>query len=90
MQKVNDIRQQAFTPYKLQSEKKQDKGRTFTVWMSDAEFAQLERDMAFIEEPKPSTALKQLAKIGSNLLGEGSTACAISTLFKNKKRRERY
>lgn len=90
MPKVNEPTQEPFIPYKLESEKKKDKGRTFTVWMSDEEYAQLEKDMTFINEPKPSTALKQLAKIGSNLLGEGSVSCAIDILFKNKRRRERY
>ena len=90
MPKKNDVTQEPFVNYKLEEEKKQSSGRTFTVWMSDEEWADLQKDMEFLEEPKPSTALKQLAKIGSNLLGEPSVACVISTLFKNKRRRERY
>ena len=90
MPKTNDITQEPFTNYKLAEEKAKDKGRTFTVWMSDQEFAELQKDMEFINEPKPSTALKQLAKIGSNLLGQPSMAFTIQTLFKNKAKRERY
>jgi len=89
MPKINEPTQEPFIPYKLEAERKKDKGKTFTVWMSEEEFADLERDMEFINEPKPSTALKQLAKIGSNLLGERSMAFTIQTLFKNKQRRER-
>lgn len=90
MPKTNDVTQEPFVPYKLEEEREKDKGKTFTVWMSDDEWAQLQKDMAFINEPKPSTALKQLAKIGSNLIGEPSTACVIETLFINKRRRDRY
>lgn len=89
MPKKNDVTQEPFTNYKLDEEKK-GAGKTFTVWMSDDEYADLQRDMEFINEPKPSTALKQLAKIGSNLLGQPSMAYTIKTLFKNKERRERY
>lgn len=90
MPKVNDKTQEPFTSYKLEEERQKGKGRTFTVWMSDEEYAELQKDMAFINEPKPSTALKQLAKIGSNLLGEPSVKSVIDTLFINKRRRERY
>lgn len=90
MPKTNDITQEPFVNYKLEKEKAKDKGKTFTVWMSDEEYKQLEMDMEFINEPKPSTALKQLAKIGSNLLGEPSMTFTIQTLFKNKAKRERY
>lgn len=90
MPKKNDHTQEPFINYKLDEEKSKDKGRTFTVWMSNQEYADLEKDMEFINEPKPSTALKQLAKIGSNLLGEPSMAFTIQTLFKNKQKRERF
>lgn len=90
MPKINDPTQEPFTSYKLEEERQKEKGKIFTVWMSDAEWDQLQKDMAFINEPKPSTALKQLAKIGSNLIGQPSTACIIETLFINKRRRERY
>ena len=66
MPKSNDVTQEPFVNYQLEGEKKKTSGKTFTVWMSDEEYADLERDMDFLEEPKPSTALKQLAKIGSN------------------------
>lgn len=90
MPKANNPEQEPFTSYKLEEERSKDKGRTFTVWMSDEEWEQLKQDMDFINEPKPSTALKQLAKIGSNLLGTPSVRCVTDTLFINKRRRERY
>lgn len=90
MPKSNDPTQEPFVNYKLDEEKKKDKGRTFTVWMSDEEWDQLQKDMDLINEPKPSTALKQLAKMGSNLLGTPSVRCVTETLFINKRRRERY
>lgn len=90
MPKKNDVTQEPFVNYDLEEEREKKSGRTFTVWMSDEEWAELQRDMEFLEEPKPSTCLKQLAKIGSNLLGEPSMSFTIKTLFKNKRRRERY
>lgn len=90
MPKVNDKTQEPFTNYKLEEEKAKDKGRTFTVWMSEEEWNQLQKDMEFLNEPKPSTALKQLSKMGSNLLGVPSVRCVTETLFINKRRRERY
>lgn len=90
MPKKNDVTQEPFTSYKLEEERQKISGKTFTVWMSDQEYEELKKDMEFINEPKPSTALKQLAKIGSNLLGQPSMSFTISTLFKNKQRRERY
>lgn len=90
MPKTTDVTQEPFVNYTLEEEKKKGSGRTFTVWMSDQEWEELQKDMDFLEEPKPSTCLKQLAKIGSNLLGQPSVSCVVSTLFKNKRRRERY
>lgn len=90
MPKTNNITQEPFRKYKLDHETAKDKGKTFTVWMSDQEFLDLQKDMEFINEPKPSTALKQLAKIGSNLLGQPSMEFTIQTLFKNKQKRERF
>jgi len=90
MPKTNDITQEPFVNYKLEVEKLKEKGHTFTVWMSDAEWDDLQKDMVFIQEPKPSTALKQLARMGSNLLGVPSVRCVTETLFINKRRRERY
>lgn len=90
MPKENDPTQEPFVPYKLESEKFKEKGRTFTVWMSDVEWDEFQKDMEFIQEPKPSTALKQLAKMGSNLLGVPSVRCVTETLFINKRKRERY
>jgi len=59
-----------FTPQKLEEEKAKDKGRTFTVWMSEDDDAWLNDAKRLIRQPKDSTALKQLAQIGANMLGE--------------------
>jgi len=88
MPKTNDITQEPFVNYKLPEEKKS--GKTFTVWMSDQEYEDLQRLKEQIHQPKDSTALKQLAKIGANLLGQPSMAFTIETLFKNKRRKERF
>jgi len=78
-----------FTPYKLEEDRKGGKGRTFTIWMSDEEYAWLQDQKKLIRQPKDSTALKQLARIGANMLGRPEMTYAIDTLFKNNRKNER-
>jgi len=89
MPKTNDKTQEPFTPYKLEGEKAKEKGRTFTVYMSDDDDAWLNDAKKLIRQPKDSTAIKQLAQIGANMLGEPKMAFAIDTLFKNNRKNER-
>ena len=89
MPKTNDPTQEPFTSYKLDEEKSKDKGRTFTVWMSEDDDKWLKDAQRLIRQPKDSTAIKQLAQIGANLLGEPKMAFAIDTLFKNNRKNER-
>lgn len=89
MPKTNDLTQEPFTPYKLDDEKAKDKGETFTIWMSAEEMEWLNENKRLIRQPKNSTALKQLAKIGAYMLGQPSTAFVIDTLFKNDAKNER-
>jgi len=75
---------EGFTPYKLEEERAKDKTLTFTVWLSEEEKLQLVRAKKIIEQPKNSTALKMLAKIGIITLDDPKIKEIIGVLFKNK------
>jgi hypothetical protein len=84
MPKVNDVSQEPFVRY--HEEKKQD---CFPVYLNAEERALLDKCKRIIEQPKDSTALKQLAWIGANLIEGQPTKYIVETLFKNKRKNER-
>ncbi len=88
MSKTNDPTQEPFRNYKLVQEKK-DSGETFTVWISAKERKWLNTQKRLLRQPKDSTAIKQLAKIGADLLGNPSQTRIIDTVFKNKSKNKR-
>jgi hypothetical protein len=84
MPKTNDVTQEPFRRYHL--EKKQD---CFPVYLNTEERALLNRFKRLVEQPKDSTALKQLAWMGAFLIESQPTRYVVETLFKNKKKNER-
>jgi len=78
------IEQKAFTRY--HEEKQRD---TFTVSLNEEERQLLEDCKHIIEQPKDSTALKQLAWIGAKVLHEEKTAYILANVFKNKRNNKR-
>jgi len=88
MPKNNNPTQEPFTSYTL-DEKKKDGSETFTVWISAKERKWLDAQKRLIRQPKDSTALKQLAKIGADLLGAPSQTRILNTIFKNNRKNER-
>ena len=83
------LEKQPFVNYKLQEERKKDKGEAFTIWISSSEREWLNDMKKRINQPKDSTAIKQLAKIGAFLIGRPEMTFTIDTLFKNKRKNER-
>jgi len=78
------IEQAPFTRYHEQ--KKVD---SFTVRLNDEERKQLEKDKRILHQAKDSTALKQLAQIGSYVLHRSETGMIIDIVFKNKSKNAR-
>lgn len=78
------IEQKPFVKYK--EGKKVD---AFTVRLNAQERAMLEQDKKILQQVKDSTALKQLAWIGSNVLHDNFTGAILELIFKNKRRNER-
>jgi len=78
------LKQEPFTRYN--DEKVAD---TFTVKLNEAERSQFEKAKRIIEQKKDSTALKQLAWIGTKVLLEEKTEFILATVFKNKRKNAR-
>ena len=62
---------------------------SFTVWLNKDERAMLDGAKKLLEQPKDSTALKTLAKLGAKLLGDDKTVFILDTVFKNKRNNKR-
>lgn len=62
---------------------------TFTVRLNKSEREQLNIDKKRLRQQKDSTAIKQLASIGSNVLHDDFTGSIIDTIFKNKRRNQK-
>ena len=77
-----------FIPTKLEEERSETKD-TFTIRLNKEERIQLNADKAIIEQAKDSTAMKQLASIGSKVIHEPKIAELLATLFKNKRNNKR-
>ena len=78
------IEQAPFRRY--HEEKKID---AFTVRFNKEERLQFEEDKKILQQVKDSTALKQLARIGSFVIHDKKTLAIITVLFKNKKNNSR-
>lgn len=60
------------------------------VRLNSSEKKALARSMAILEQPKHSTALKQLAlEIGANVVHEGWVARLLQSVFENKRKNQR-
>lgn len=62
---------------------------SFTVRLNEEERKRLEEDKHILEQEKDSTAIKQLALIGSIVIREPKTAAILGILFKNKRNNKR-
>ena len=83
------IKKQPFVNYKLEEEKAKEKTSTFTVWLNEEETIKLNEIKKVLEQPKNSTAIKTLAKIGILTLDDPKTSEVIQVLFKNKANNKR-
>jgi len=81
--------QKPFYPIRDEEERAKDKRKIFTVSLSLEEYEQLKIDMKVLRQPKDSTTLKQLWKIGSNVLHDQKTGLAIRTILGNTERNAR-
>lgn len=83
------MEREAFTRTRLDEERAQDKRKVISVSLSLEELKQLEEDASFLGQEKPSTALKQLAEIGSIVIHTPETRAIIERVFNNDRRNKR-
>lgn len=87
MSDFKDVR--PFEPKRLEEERAKDTRTIFTVSMSLEEYESLKLDMKVLKQPKDSTALKQLWKIGRNVLHDQKTGLALRTILDNINKNKR-
>lgn len=79
--------QPAFVPQRLEEERSKDKGRVFTIRLNEEEEKQLEEVMAFLQQPKDSTAYKQMFKIGYvNVIHDEKIKLILSSILDNRRK----
>jgi hypothetical protein len=77
------------TPFYRTNETLKDDKFTVKLSKDGSERELLEKCKRIIEQPKDSTAIKQLAFIGAKVLLDEKTEYIITTLFKNSKKNKR-
>lgn len=80
------LEKKPFVKYNLSNDNKPD---TFTIRLNEVERTFLNKCKIILEQPKDSTALKQLACIGANVLHDKITGRIIQSIFKNKTNNKR-
>ncbi len=77
-----------FTKMHLDEEKRKHTD-TFNVRLNPEERKQLEEDKKLIQQPKDSTAFKELAELGSIVLHDKKIAQIIKVILGNRRRNKR-
>jgi len=83
------LTQVPFVRYKLEEEKAEEKRKIFTISLNLEEYKQLQEDMKELKQPKDSTCIKQLWKIGRIVLHDNQTGLILKTILGNSIRNER-
>ena len=83
------LKKTPFRTTKLEEEKKEDHRETFTVSINKEERARLNEDKKILQQEKDSTALKQLAELGHNVLHSDLTGKSVRVVMSNKRRNKR-
>jgi hypothetical protein len=66
------------------------KGDAITIWLNKEEREQLEKAKLVLEQERDSTAFKQAAALGFEILiGDPKTATLLGIVFKNKRNNKR-
>ena len=74
-----------FRKYNLEERKKD----VFSLRLNDEERAKLEEDKRILRQPKDSTAVKMLMKIGHFVIHEPKIKEIVNTIFENNRKNEK-
>jgi hypothetical protein len=83
------IEKKPFQSYKFEEERSEEKGKVFTIRLNAEELENLKQAQKILQQEKDSTALKQLAMYGLNVLHDRSTAYILSVLNDNLRKNKR-
>jgi len=84
----NNIIKKPFTSYSLESEEEQGSD-IFTVRLNKDDREILNNAKLLLRQQKDSTALKQLARLGSIVLHDQKTTLILNTILNNERRNKR-
>lgn len=80
------IEKKSFRRYNLEEKSKKE---ALTIRLNEEERNQLDYDKKILQQVKDSTAMKQLAQIGSKVLHDKKIAEIIDIILGNKRRNKR-
>lgn len=83
------IKSKPFQKLRLDEDKEKDKFIVFTVKMNKEEYADLEEMKIILNQKKDSTALKQLAVIGSKVLLDEKVKSILEVCLNNYRKNKR-
>lgn len=78
-----------FVPTRLEEEREQDKGRTIGVWFNEEELRLLEECGVFLHQEKSATIIKQMIRLGANLIDRPEIASIRDLVFNNVRKNKR-
>lgn len=81
------MNKEPFVKYNLDEEGKRID--SFTIRLNDEERKQLEEDKKILQQKKDSTAIKQLASIGSKVIHDQKIAEIVAVVTSNKRKNKR-
>ena len=79
----------AFTPTRLEEERKEDKGKVITIRLNEKELGNLAKIQNILQQEKESTTVKQVFSYGMFVLQERSTAHILRVLYDNLRKNKR-
>ena len=86
------IERKPFVTYQGEEEieqQKKEKGEVVTVWLSPEDRIELEAWKKLLQQEKDGTALKQMAYLGSKLLGEEKSKAVLDVVLNNYRKNKR-
>lgn len=78
-----------FIPTKTEEERSKDKFKTFAIKMNLEEYKELQEWKQLIQQSKDSTAIKQLARIGSKVILEDKMKSILDVVLNNYRKNKR-
>jgi len=76
-----------FTPQRLEEERSKDKSKVLTIRLNEEESKQLDEVMAFLQQPKDSTAYKQMFRLGYlNVIHDEKIKAILTAVLENRRK----